>query len=336
MAGDRALFDKTLSEGHSAAWEQNWEDAIRFYRQAVSEFPESPDGVSSLAFGTNGAWGLRGSVALLSESIGLKPDDPFAFANMAKILERIGKPREAFQNYLRGAELFLKEKLVDQCVESFQHGITLQPDNLNARVRLASIYDRLGRKKEAADEYIAIASLMQAGGDVQKAIQAVQYALQLVPGYAPAMSAFELLETNYPLPEIVRPKGSTGPMGMAKVREMEEKEGTERVVERDPIAEARHLSLVRLAGNLFTQEEEAQASGEVSRRGISALTKGTGGLSTDRSANPHPIAPQPFDRFSNSGRRCTGSQRVGTRSRDWAAQCGSLFQPWSSIAFQRI
>jgi len=144
---NRALFDKTLSEGHSAAWEQNWEDAIRFYRQAVSEFPESPDGVSSLALALMEHGDYEEALHCYLKVSVLKPDDPFAFANMAKILERIGKPREAFQNYLRGAELFLKEKLVDQCVESFQHGITLQPDNLNARVRLASIYDRLGRKK---------------------------------------------------------------------------------------------------------------------------------------------------------------------------------------------
>jgi tetratricopeptide (TPR) repeat protein len=281
MAGDQELFNKALNNGHSAAWEQNWDDAIRFYRQALSEFPENYSALTSLGLALMENQGFEEALQCYLKAAAINPNDAVSISNIAKIQERMGRLQEAFQSNLQAAELFLKDKLIDQSLENYWHAVFLQPGNLSIRIRLATIYDHIGKKAEAAEEYLAIASLMQKNGDAVKSRQAVRYALQLVPGHPEAQKAIELLDTNQELPDPLRPKGGTGPMGMAKVRLMDEE--TDKV-ERDPIGEAQYLALVKLAGNLFTQDEDELPAGQVARRGISALSQGTGGLSADRSA----------------------------------------------------
>ena len=48
MAGNRELFDKALNDGHSAAWDQDWDRATQYYIRAVQEFPENAEALNSL------------------------------------------------------------------------------------------------------------------------------------------------------------------------------------------------------------------------------------------------------------------------------------------------
>ena len=49
MSGHQKTFERAMNLGHSAAWDQNWEQAAGFYRQALEEFPEHPMALTSLA-----------------------------------------------------------------------------------------------------------------------------------------------------------------------------------------------------------------------------------------------------------------------------------------------
>ncbi|HIE24439.1 MAG TPA: hypothetical protein EYP74_00395, partial [Anaerolineales bacterium] len=48
MAGNEAVFQKAMSVGHSAAWDQLWEKAAESYRDALTEIPDNPKALSSL------------------------------------------------------------------------------------------------------------------------------------------------------------------------------------------------------------------------------------------------------------------------------------------------
>ena len=48
MAGREDIFQKSMNMGHSAAWDQQWERAAGFYRQALEEFPEHTGALTSL------------------------------------------------------------------------------------------------------------------------------------------------------------------------------------------------------------------------------------------------------------------------------------------------
>ena len=48
MPGREDVFQKAMSEGHSAAWDQQWEKAAAAYRKALEEMPAQPKALTSL------------------------------------------------------------------------------------------------------------------------------------------------------------------------------------------------------------------------------------------------------------------------------------------------
>ena len=44
MTGNQEAFQKAMNFGHSAAWEQQWDHAAAFYRQALEEMHDNPTG----------------------------------------------------------------------------------------------------------------------------------------------------------------------------------------------------------------------------------------------------------------------------------------------------
>ena len=40
MAGRESIYQEAMNQGHSAAWDQRWEQAAEHYRKAVEEMLE--------------------------------------------------------------------------------------------------------------------------------------------------------------------------------------------------------------------------------------------------------------------------------------------------------
>jgi len=154
---------------------------------------------------------------------------------------------------------------------------------LNARTRLAMIYDKMGKKTEAANEYLAAASLMQSAGDQQKAIQAVRYCLQIAPDNIDVQQAMKLLKSNQRLPKPAKPKTemSIHPGRTSNIQQLRSTEVVTADLKMDPVAETRQIALDELATMLFDSSDSD--SGTSGKRGIAALTRGTGGLSLEQS-----------------------------------------------------
>ncbi len=48
MTGSQERFQQAMNQGHSAAWDQMWDKAVGYYKQALAEFPEHPKALTSL------------------------------------------------------------------------------------------------------------------------------------------------------------------------------------------------------------------------------------------------------------------------------------------------
>ena len=48
MPGREDIFQKSMNEGHSAAWDQEWGKAAAAYRKALQEMPDNPKALNSL------------------------------------------------------------------------------------------------------------------------------------------------------------------------------------------------------------------------------------------------------------------------------------------------
>ena len=270
MAGREDIFQKAMNEGHSAAWDQNWTEAANAYLRALSEFPDSPKALNSYALAQYQLQNYEQALKAYIRTARVSPEDPIAFEKISQINERIGNIKEAIRSALYAAELYLKLRDVEKAIENWLTVIQLDPESLQARSRLALIHEKTGQIHQATIEYIAVASILQNGGNLQKADEMLKHAAQFDPESAELIQAISLMKMGQVLPKPLRPKGGTGALRMAAVKEL----SIPKVLVQespDPIIEARQKALEVFADVLFEMEDDSSEA--VARRGFSTIVK---------------------------------------------------------------
>jgi tetratricopeptide (TPR) repeat protein len=273
MAGRMDIFQQAMNEGHSAAWDQLWDRAAGFYRQALDEFPDNPQALTSLGLALIELQDYDQALRCYQKAEKGLPDDPLPLEKIAQLCERMGKLEAAAQAALRAAELYLKNHDVNKAIENWDRVTRLDPENLQAHSRLAMVNERLGEKNKAVAEFLVIASIFQTSGSLERARQAVEQALKIDPANEEARQAMGLLRDYKPLPKPTRPHGSTAPILMSQVRQLQAPNSTQ--PELDPVSQACQKALTLLAGMLFEVEEESEVS--TSRRGLQSIVTPSSG-----------------------------------------------------------
>jgi tetratricopeptide (TPR) repeat protein len=281
MPGNEDIFQKAMNEGHSAAWDQEWHKAASAYRKALQEMPDQPKALNSLGLALFQLGEFDEAMQIYKRVAQIAPKDPVPMEKLAQLLERTGHLKEAIEAASKAAELFLNQRDVDKAIENWVRVTTLDPENVFAHSRLALAHERLGHKQQAVIEYIAVASLVQRTGNIEKTTELITKALQIMPESVEAKQAETLLRSSQLLPKPLRPKGGTGPIAMAQVKQLDTRK-KELDSGLDPIAEARQKALTRLAEILFEYSTDDGAAVQ-QRRGLQALMRGTGQLSLQQS-----------------------------------------------------
>lgn len=280
MSQNEEAYQKALNDGHSAAWDQDWNKAAACYRKALQESPDRPKALNSLGLALYQLGDFEEALQTYQQVARLSPDDPLALEKVAQISERLGNIEVAVDAAMKAAESFLKQRDIDKAIENWSRVAALKPEQPLAHSRLATAHEHLAHHQQAVTEYLAVASILQRAGNAEKAQEVVGKALQLMPASAEARQAQSLLNTGQLLPQPVRTKGGTGPLRMAKIRQLQEPANPE-AAELDPVAEATQKALTKLAEILFDYSDDSPAGQE--RRGLSAIVKGTGQLSLQHS-----------------------------------------------------
>jgi tetratricopeptide (TPR) repeat protein len=281
MSGRDDIFQKAMNEGHSAAWDREWDKASAAYRRALQEFPDHPKALNSLGLALYQLNNIEEALQIYMSVAKHSPDDPVPMEKVAQISERLGDLKTAVDAAMRAGDLFFKQREIEKALENWVRVTNLNPENPIAHSRLAQVHERLGRAPQAVMEYLAIASITQRAGSAQKAKEMVDKALSLLPNSAEAKQAQTLLRTGQLLPKPMRGKGGTGPIRMAQVKQLQQPATSKTASGLDPIAEARQKALTQLAELLFEYSDESPATQE--RRGLAAIMKGTGALSMQQS-----------------------------------------------------
>jgi len=277
MSGNEEQFQKAMNKGHSAAWDQNWADAAAFYQQALDEFPDHPKALTSLALALYEMQDFDGALKQYRRASQVTPNDPLPLGKVAELQERLGNLDSATKIYMDVAELYARSRDVEKAIENWSRVVSLNPNHIQAHSRLALVFERQGRKPQAVAEYIAIASLLQNNNDIARAVQAAERALQIMPESNEAKQALSMLKSGRLLPKPRRPRGVTGPLMMAQVRQLESPKPDTVNPRMDPVQEARQKSLTMLAGLLF--EQGVEESPVQARSGIQSLLRGASVLS---------------------------------------------------------
>ena len=281
MPGREDIFQKAMNEGHSAAWDREWDKACAAYRYALEEFPDHPKALSSLGLALYQLGKVEEALPIYMSVARISPDDPVPMEKVALLSERLGDLKTAIDAALRAGDLFLKQRDTEKALENWVRITTINPEHAIAHSRLAQVHERLGHIQQAVVEYLAIASIIQRAGNAEKSKEMVDKALSLSPNSTEARQALTLLKTGQLLPKPMRGKGGTGPIRMAQVKQLQQPSASKTASGLDPIAEARQKALTQLAELLFEYSDDSPSAQE--RRGLSAIMKGTGKLSMQQS-----------------------------------------------------
>jgi tetratricopeptide (TPR) repeat protein len=119
---------------------------------------------------------------------------------LAELYTQQGLFNDARAQYLQVAEDFMKNGDLDQAVRLFQKVLEMDPENVPMRVKLAEVYIRLGKKKEAWEIFSAAAESLRGRGSLAAAEDILKRMLALDPGnsYVLLLRGKSALESDDP------------------------------------------------------------------------------------------------------------------------------------------
>src|SRR3984893_8161833 len=119
---------------------------------------------------------------------------------LAELYTQQGLFNDARAQYLQVAEDFMKNGDLDQAVRLFQKVLEMDPENVPMRVKLAEVYVRLGKKKEAWEIFSAAAESLRARGSLAAAEEILKRRMVLDAdnGYVLLLRGKAALESDDP------------------------------------------------------------------------------------------------------------------------------------------
>jgi tetratricopeptide (TPR) repeat protein len=106
---------------------------------------------------------------------------------LAELYTQQGLFNDARAQYLQVAEEFLKAGELEQAVRIFQKTLEMDPDNTAMRMKLAEVYTRLGKKKEAWQIFAAAAENLRSKGMLDQTEEILNKMLKLDPANSYAL-----------------------------------------------------------------------------------------------------------------------------------------------------
>lgn len=196
MPGNRQVYEQAMNAGHSAAWDQDWIVAVEAYGRAIREFPTDPDAHIHLGLGLLELGRLDDAYKVYTRAHQLSPDDPIPLEKSADVLERLGRLREAAQQYVNVSEIYLSQRDIDKAIMNWERATRLTPGLIQIHAKLAQGYERVGDKKKAIREYLLLAYNFQRTNDTDRALKAAQRALRIEPGSSVILNTIRALEAG--------------------------------------------------------------------------------------------------------------------------------------------
>ncbi len=218
MSQNRQAYEQAMNAGHNAAWDQEWSAAINAYGRAIRESPEDADAHIHLGLALLRAGRLDDALKVYTRAYQLAPSDPIPLEKSADVLERMGRLREAAQQYVNVAEVFLAQRDLNKAIANWEKATRLSPGFVAVHMKLAQAYERIGDKTRSIFQYQTLAFNFQRASDADRAMKSVQRALKMDSKNAQSLNILRALETGrevmppVPLDEVSdgRQNGSSG------------------------------------------------------------------------------------------------------------------------------
>lgn len=256
MPGDRARYDSALSDGHSYSWDQQWPEAIAQFKLAAAEFPDEPAPYAGLGMAYVELGELKEALESYKLAARLSRGEVIYLRQVAEVQERLGQNEAAGQTYMAMGEFQFRRGAQDDAAHNWNRAIHLAPHLLSAHQRLAHYYTQHGQTRAAIREHLAIARLLQARGDQERALRVSREALNLDPRNPEILTAIEMIQHDEP---IFGPADRSDAPLDQDLQETLAVAGEPAGEDASPALSAQRVALEQLAEELF--EEEGAGTG---------------------------------------------------------------------------
>jgi tetratricopeptide (TPR) repeat protein len=261
MTGNQDSYKHFMSLGHNAAWDLDWHNAIEQYELALKEIPEDPKALTAIGLAYTELQKFMEAIDFYTRAVKASANDPVIIERIARLYERVGDLANATKSSIEAGDQYAKVNDVTKAIENWSQVARFDAEDITSRSRLADMLERIGRKDEAAREYLEIAALLQQGDDKDAPRKILEHAVELSPQGKEIQDALSLIQSGQLLSKPVRRQGGTGPIIMSQVRKYEQNVVPSRGGRStDPITETKQNALVALAGFLFEQQSGATSS----------------------------------------------------------------------------
>ncbi|MEM7116371.1 MAG: tetratricopeptide repeat protein [Chloroflexota bacterium] len=286
MSKESAVHDEALQKGLAYNQANEWSEGLAAFRAALRAVPTSARAYAGLGESCIGLKQLDRALDCYKSAVRLSKGDIVYLQKVADIQERMGQLSEAGRTYMAAGELAFRRNLHEQAISNWERAVRIEPHLLSGHRRLAMTFQRQGNTTASVREYLAIARILQARGEDQKALQMCRAALRLDPKSENVRTAVDLIihgEKAFPTPEAPPepeppPEEPADTMAsalrqMATVFETETANWRAKQTQTEqssPIAQAQQLAQQQLAEEIFREEEEDGES-EISKLERDAL-----------------------------------------------------------------
>jgi len=192
----REVYEHFMNMGHDFAWNKTWDKAIAAYARALQEVPEDPNSHKYLGLALLESKRYADALKVYTRAHQLAPDDPVPLEKSADVLERLGKLKEAAQQYVSVADVYLAQHDIEKAISNFERATLLTSGLLPIHFRLAQLYERTGRTRAAILQYLTLGFNFQRAKDKAKALQAIDRALRLEPSNPQVLNAKRAIEAG--------------------------------------------------------------------------------------------------------------------------------------------
>lgn len=108
MTANQDRFKQAMNQGHSAAWDQQWDKAAEYYKQALAMSPDNPGVLTSLGLAYYEMEDYLEAQKYYQRAAQVSPNDPVPLEKAAQISEALGNLKGAVDYYFKAAEAFAK------------------------------------------------------------------------------------------------------------------------------------------------------------------------------------------------------------------------------------
>src|SRR5438445_7447862 len=131
---------------------------------------------------------LPKTIAVYKRIAKLAPEEMRPLERLADLYVQQGVMSEARPLFLQLAEIHLKHNRQTEAVGLLKKLLLAEPDNLRIQIRLADLYEMMGKQAEAVETYVSAAQRALARGDHAESDKQSDKALKLDPKNAAALT----------------------------------------------------------------------------------------------------------------------------------------------------